>query len=87
MYQKKRWNELKPQLDGIPDFIREHAVALQDAQARNYGIKANGGAGWSITKPEWNTSIIRGSYKAEVDYLVDFVEKRLQWLDTNINGL
>lgn len=84
---KKRWNELKPQLDGIPDFIREHAVALQDAQARNYGIKANGGAGWSITKPEWNTSIIRGSYKAEVDYLVDFVEKRLQWLDTNINGL
>ncbi|MEA5127191.1 MAG: CotH kinase family protein [Proteiniphilum sp.] len=84
---KKRWNELKPQLDGIPDFIREHAAALQDSQARNFGMKANGGAGWSITKPEWNTSIVRGSYKAEVDYLVDFVEKRLQWLDTNINKL
>ncbi|WP_298649546.1 CotH kinase family protein [uncultured Proteiniphilum sp.] len=84
---KKRWNELKPELDEIPGFIREHAFALQDAQARNFSPKANGGAGWSIIKPEWNTIIVRGSYTAEVDYLVDFVEKRLQWLDTNINGL
>lgn len=83
---KKRWNGLKPQLDGIPDFIREHAAALQESQAQNFSPKPSG-AGWIITKPEWNSSITRGSYKAEVDYLVDFVEKRLQWLDTNINGL
>ncbi len=83
---KKRWNELKPQLDGVPDFIREHAAALQDSQARNFSPKPSG-AGWSITKPEWNTTFIRGSYKDEVNYLVNFVEKRLQWLDTNINGL
>lgn len=84
---KKRWNELKPELDELPDFIREHAAGLQESQAKNFIPKVNGGAGWSITKPEWNTSIIRGSYTAEVDYLIYFVERRIQWLDTNINGL
>lgn len=83
---KKRWNELKPGLDEIPGFIRDHALALQDAQKKNFSPKP-GGAGWSITKPEWNTKIIRGSYAAEVNFFVEFVEKRLQWLDININGL
>ncbi|MDR0422549.1 MAG: CotH kinase family protein [Proteiniphilum sp.] len=84
---KKRWNELKPALDKVPDFIREHAQLLQEAQARNFSPKTGGGAGWSITAPEWNTDIIRGSYSAEVEYLVDFVERRLGWLDRSINGL
>lgn len=83
---KKRWNTLKPELVEIPDFIRTHAAALQEAQERNFGLKLSGGAGWDF-RPEWNTNIFRGSYNAEVYYLVDFVEKRLNWLDTNINGL
>ena len=84
---KKRWNELKPELDEVPGFIKEHASQLQVSQAKNFSPKSTGGAGWDITKPEWNTSIIRGSYEAEVNYLVYFVEERLQWLDTHINGL
>ncbi len=83
---KKRWNELKPQLEGVPFFIREHASLLQNSQEKNFSPKPDG-AGWSITKPEWNTKIIRGSYKLEVDYLVDFVEKRLVWLDKSIKAL
>ena len=78
---------MNPELDELPVFIREHAAGLQESQAKNFSPKVNGGAGWSITKPEWNTSTIRGSYTAEVDYLIYFVEKRIQWLDTNINGL
>lgn len=81
-----RWNELKPELDKVPDFIRAHAEELKEPQARNYSPKPSG-AGWSITKIEWNTSIIRGSYQNEVNYLIEFVEKRLQWLDTNIKKL
>ena len=83
---KNRWNELKPELNKIPDFIREHAKLLDESQDRNFSPKPYG-AGWSITKPEWNTSIIRGSYDKEVEYLIYFVEKRLEWLDTNIKGL
>lgn len=84
---KKRWNELKPQLNQLPDYIKEHAASLDDAQKRNFGPKTSGGAGWDITEVKWNTKRIRGSYASEVDYLVSFVEKRIQWLDTNINGL
>ncbi len=84
---KKRWNELKPQLDKLPSFIKQQALLIDDAQARNFSPKTNGGAGWDIYKEEWNTNRIRGSYDAEVNYLVNFVEKRIGWLDTNINNL
>lgn len=84
---KNRWNELKPELDELPGYIKEHALMLKDAQAKNYSPKGSGGAGWDIKKAEWNTSKIRGSYDAEVNYLVSFVEKRIGWLNTNINSL
>lgn len=84
---KARWNELKPRLDGVPGFIREHAELLEQPQARNFKPVSAGGAGWNINKAEWNTSIVRGSYQAEVDYLVDFVRRRIDWLDVNINNL
>ncbi|MFV0420392.1 MAG: CotH kinase family protein [Dysgonomonas sp.] len=84
---KKRWNELKPQLNQLPNYIKERAASLDDSQKRNFGPKTSGGAGWDVTEKKWNTSRIRGSYASEVDYLVSFVEKRLQWLDTNINAL
>lgn len=84
---KKRWNQLKPELDQLPGFIKDNALMLDYAQVRNFGPEANGGAGWDINLVEWNTSRIRGSYDAEVDYLVSFVEKRIKWLDTNINNL
>lgn len=83
---KSRWNELKPELNMIPDFIKEHAHLLNDSQKRNFSPKPIG-AGWSITDQQWNTSKIRGSYEKEVEYLINFVEKRLEWLDTNINAL
>ena len=83
---KARWNELKPELDHLPNFIRDHADALNESQQRNFSPKPQG-AGWSITKVEWNTSNIRGSYQNEVNYLIYFVEKRIQWLDANINSL
>ena len=84
---KDRWNELKPKLDKLPSFIKDQALMLNDAQARNFSSKDSGGAGWNIKKTEWNTTRISGSYDAEVDYLVNFVEKRIGWLDTNINKL
>ena len=84
---KDRWNELKPQLDKLPSFIKERALMLDAAQTRNFSSKDSGGAGWDINKVEWNTSRVKGSYKAEINYLVNFVEKRIGWLDTNINKL
>ncbi|MDR1743759.1 MAG: CotH kinase family protein [Dysgonamonadaceae bacterium] len=84
---KARWNALKPQLDQIPNFIKDKAASLNEAQQRNFGSKASGGAGWDINEVMWPNYIDRGTYSAEINYLVDFVEKRLVWLNTNINGL
>ena len=84
---KVRWNELKPELDELPDFIKERALRLKDSQIKNFSSKASGGAGWDIHKIEWNTKRVRGSYNAEVNYLVDFVDRRIEWLDTNIKKL
>lgn len=84
---KNRWNELKPELDQLPDFIRDHAEKIDESQKKNFGPKVSGGAGWSITERKWNTSKIRGTYEGEINFLLDFVEKRLEWLDKNINGL
>ena len=83
---KKRWNELKPQLDELPNFIRLHAEELNEAQFRNFSPRPKG-AGWSITEEFWNTKKIRGSYQNEVNYLIYFIEKRLEWLDVNLNYL
>ena len=83
---KVKWNNLKPQLDELPGFIKQRALMINDSQVRNFSPKP-GGAGWDIKKAEWNTKRIRGSYDAEVNYLVDFVERRIGWLDTNINKL
>jgi len=84
---KSRWNQLKPELDQLPSYIREHAKELDEAQKRNFASRENGGAGWNINEVMWPNYIDRGSYGAEIDYLVTFVEKRLEWLNTNINGL
>lgn len=84
---KKRWNELKPSLEEIPNYLHTQSLLIKEAQVRNFSPKANGGAGWDITKVEWNTKRLRGSYDAELIYLENFIEKRIDWLDTNINKL
>ncbi|WP_108823323.1 CotH kinase family protein [Dysgonomonas sp. Marseille-P4361] len=84
---KERWNEVKPQLDQIPNYIREHAEGLKDAQQRNFSNKMIGGAGWDIHEKIWPNFVDRGSYSEEIIYLTTFVKKRLEWLDTNINNL
>jgi hypothetical protein len=84
---KTRWNTLKPQLDNISKFIKNKALTLEEAQARNFGSKASGGAGWNINEVTWPNYIDRHSYAGEINFLVDFVEKRLKWLDTEINKL
>ncbi len=84
---KLRWNALKPQLDKVPDFVRDRAAKLNEAQKRNFTPLSSGGAGWNINEVIWPNFIDRGSYAAEVDYLLDFLEKRISWLDTNIGNL
>ena len=78
---QKRWNELKPELEKIPEFIDEQTFYLAKAQERNFKV-------WSIWESvDWVYFPSLGSYEKEVDYLKEFYTKRLEWLDTELNKL
>ena len=78
---QKRWNELKPEFDKIPEFIDEQTFYLAKAQERNFKV-------WSIWESvDWVYFPSLGSYEKEVDYLKEFYTKRLEWLDTELNKL
>lgn len=78
---KARWNELKPQFESIPEFIDQQARILDAAQQRNFDK-------WNIrSSVDWVQFPSLGSYQAEVDYLKSFYQKRLEWLDRELNKL
>ena len=78
---KTRWNELYPRFKEVPDFIREQTLYLEKAAARNFSV-------WSIYETvSWVGVQPRGSYEGEVEYLLDFYTRRLEWLNTAINNM
>lgn len=78
---QKRWNELMPEFEKIPEFIDEQVLYLDKAQERNFKV-------WSIWESvDWVYFPSLGSYEKEVDYLKEFYTERLQWLDRELNKL
>ena len=84
---KQKWNAVKPQLDMLPAYVQNLYGRLRYAAARNYAPVDEGGAGWNVHEVMWPNYVDRGVYEDEVDFLIDFIESRLDWLDTNINSL
>jgi len=84
---KQKWNDLKPQFDKLPSYIQGQADMLRAAADRNFKSVSDGGAGWSIHSKIWPNYEDRGSYEAEVEFLINFVNARLEWLDEHINAL
>lgn len=78
---QKRWNELKPQFETIPDFIDQQVLFLDKAWKRNFQR-------WSIWESvDWVMFPSLGTYEKEVEYLKEFYSDRLSWLDDAINRL
>ena len=78
---QKRWNELLPELEKIPEFIDEQAFIIEPARERNFEV-------WDINESVfWVYFPSLGSYEAELDYLKEFYTDRLQWLTTELNKL
>lgn len=78
---QKRWNELKPQFETIPDFIDQQVLFLDKAWRRNFQR-------WSIWESvDWVMFPSLGTYEKEVEYLKEFYSDRLSWLDDAINRL
>ncbi len=65
--------------EGISD-IRKYAEQLDISQEMNFEK-------WGMGNRGWQAVLGQGSYEAEVEYLEDWMEKRIAWLDENIESL
>lgn len=76
---KARWNELKPQLDKVPELMDLLYDLNGEAYARNFKT-------WAILGKNVGPNLVYPkTYKEELDYLKNFYNSRLAWMDTEIN--
>lgn len=72
-YTGFRKNILKE--ENINGYIDSMVVVLQDAQKRNYQK-------WPILGVyTWPNPFVGATYQQEIDYMKDWIDKRLQWID------
>ena len=80
---KCRWNELRQgplDLDNLYSFIDEKAALLAPAVDRNFER-------WPILNQYvWPNAVVPGSYAGEIEYLKEYLERRINWLDINLFG-
>ena len=60
--------------------IEQYADMLDISQKMNFDK-------WGMGNRGWDAVLGQGSYEKEVDYLADWLEKRINWLDENIGTL
>ena len=74
-----RWKELKKtQIDTLPQFIDRTAKDLEASQRENFKR-------WPILDVYvWPNAVVTGSYKGEVQYLKEWLKKRIKWMDDNL---
>ena len=83
---KERWSALRSNEfsnDFIISVIEDLKLELEksDASTRNFGK-------WLILgKYIWPNNFIGNRYSEEIDYLKDWIEERLSWMDNEINAL
>ncbi len=77
---KTKWNSVKAdKLNTILTYIDEIKNNLQYSQVQNFKR-------WNImTESVYDGSIVAGSYDNEVSNLKNFLDKRIKWMDTEIN--
>ncbi len=77
---KARWQEVYPSLQSIPQYIEEQVSLLGEAPDRNFER-------WDIlSQYVWPNAKVTGSYKGEIDWLLENYNKRLEWMDSQIRS-
>ena len=82
---KVRWNEVKGELETLPDYIDGLLALHRESFDRNFERWPI--IGTNVWPNSWPEEQLPTSYDEEVALLKDFCVRRLQWLDTNINDL
>ena len=82
---KKRWNEVKPGLATLPEYIDSLLPMHRASFERNFERWPV--IGTNVWPNSWPEADLPQSYDEEVERLRDYCRQRLLWLDTNINNL
>ncbi|MDR3235696.1 MAG: CotH kinase family protein [Prevotellaceae bacterium] len=78
---KARWAEKKNAVQNLLQFIDDEAAYLDGAQQRNFNR-------WDVLgKAVYPGSPVHYSYEAELQYLTEYFENRIAWIDAHINEL
>ncbi|MEO6915083.1 MAG: CotH kinase family protein, partial [Chitinophagaceae bacterium] len=77
---KTRWNQMKAdKIFTLTAYVDQQANYLRESQKENY-IK------WDILNTYINPNqVVTGSYTGEVAYFRDWMQRRIQWMDAEIN--
>ena len=76
---KKRWNEVDQDLNDVITYLRQQEGLIDKAAAENYK-KWNHGSRIS------EYQVIKGSWGSDVDYLVDWLDKRWIWMNGQLDN-
>ena len=77
---KEIWNKNYSALHSLPNFIDRQALLISEAQVRNFKK-------WDILNDisVWPNNPTTGDYYKHVDFLKNFIERRMAWLDGKFN--
>lgn len=77
---KEIWNKNYSALHSLPNFIDRQALLISEAQVRNFKK-------WDILNDTsvWPNNPTTGDYYKHVDFLKNFIERRMAWLDGKFN--
>jgi hypothetical protein len=78
---KNRWNELKhTEIYTLLDYIDLTSKEIEVSQEKNFKK-------WKILNIYvWPNAVVTGSYDGEIQYLKQWLEKRIKWMDSQINA-
>lgn len=75
---KKRWAEIKPKMNSIPEFVQKTSREIEVSESLNHEM-------WPVTLvTNWDESY---TFKQAVDSLLDSFLKKLEWLDKQIQNM
>jgi hypothetical protein len=76
---KKHWRPFKDSIRDLPKYIDQQAAILAQSQQANFQR-------WPILNTYvWPNQVVTGSYQGEVTWLKDWLKKRVDWMDRNMN--
>jgi hypothetical protein len=76
---KKRWNEVDQDLNDVITYLRQQEGLIDNSAAENYQK-------WNHDSKISKYQVIKGSWGADVDYLVNWLDKRWIWMNGQLDN-